>query len=66
MRPLRLLAAAAALVASAPRPISAQVPTVDTSGAAAVIDQALNHSQVMENLQYLTDVIGPRLTGSVT
>ena len=65
MRPLRLLAAAAALVASAPRPISAQVPTVDTTGAAAVIDQALNHSQVMENLQYLTDVIGPRLTGSV-
>src|SRR2546425_9269571 len=28
------------------------------------IDEALNRSQVMRNLQYLADVIGPRLTGS--
>lgn len=64
MRPFRLLAAAAALVVSAPRSVHAQELTVDTAGAGALIDQALNHSQVMENLQYLTDVIGPRLTGS--
>ncbi len=27
-------------------------------------DQAFNHSEVVETLQYLTDVIGPRLTGT--
>src|SRR5690349_10728558 len=27
-------------------------------------DEGLNHSHVMEILEYLTDVIGPRLTGS--
>ena len=45
-------------------PASAQELAVDTSGAAALIDQALSHSAVMQNLEYLTDVIGPRLTGS--
>lgn len=43
-------------------PLGAQ--TVDTSGAGAVIDQALHHSMVMKNLEHLSDVIGPRLTGS--
>src|SRR5258706_693895 len=38
--------------------------TVDTTGVGALIDQGMNKSQVMKNLQYLTDVIGPRLTGS--
>jgi hypothetical protein len=37
---------------------------VDTAGAGRLIDEAMNRSQVMRNLQYLTDVIGPRLTGS--
>jgi len=41
-----------------------QGPTVDTTGAGLLIDEALNRSEVMQNLQYLTDVIGPRLTGS--
>src|SRR3954469_19676355 len=27
-------------------------------------DEGINHSQVMQTLSYLTDVIGPRLTGS--
>lgn len=27
-------------------------------------DEALNHSQIMETVGYMTDVIGPRLTGS--
>jgi len=61
-----IVAAAAAFAALCAHPASAagQDLTVDTTGAAALIDQALNHSAVMENLQYLTDVIGPRLTGS--
>lgn len=44
-------------------PLAAQTG-VDTAGAGVLIDQALNHSEVMKNLEYLTDVIGPRLTGS--
>jgi hypothetical protein len=44
-------------------PLGAQT-TVDTSGAGAIISQAMHHSEVMKNLEYLTDVIGPRLTGS--
>ena len=38
--------------------------TVDTAGAGALIDEGMNRSEVMQNLEYLTDVIGPRLTGS--
>ena len=37
---------------------------MDTAGVGAVLDQALNHSEVMQNLAYLSDMIGPRLTGS--
>jgi carboxypeptidase Q len=37
---------------------------VDTSGAGALIAQAMNRSEVMPNLQHLGDVIGPRLSGS--
>lgn len=51
------------LLALAATPLAAQTG-VDTSGAGALIDQAMNKSQVMANLGYLTDVIGPRLTGS--
>ena len=61
-----VFAAAAAVVALSahPAPAAAQDLVVDTTGAAALVDQALSHSAVMQNLQYLTDVIGPRLTGS--
>jgi carboxypeptidase Q len=31
---------------------------------ARIIDEGMNHSQVMQTLSYLSDVIGPRLTGS--
>ncbi|PWU12120.1 MAG: peptidase M28 [Verrucomicrobia bacterium] len=31
---------------------------------AQIIEEGINHSQVMTNLGYLTEVIGPRLTGS--
>src|SRR5207244_84815 len=46
------------------RPAGGPTPTVDSSGAGVLIDQALTRSQAMANLQHLTDVIGPRLTGS--
>src|SRR3989442_7622026 len=60
----RSAAAAVLLAALAPGPLAGQTPSVDTSNASVLIDQGLTHSQVMPNLQYLSDVIGPRLTGS--
>jgi hypothetical protein len=54
-----ILLAAAALAA----PLEAQ-STVDTAGSGALIAEALERSEVMENLRYLSDVIGPRLSGS--
>jgi carboxypeptidase Q len=44
-------------------PLAAQ-STVDTTGAGALIGQAMDHSEVMANLEHLTDIIGPRLSGS--
>ncbi|HYT04015.1 MAG TPA: M20/M25/M40 family metallo-hydrolase [Gemmatimonadales bacterium] len=70
MNRIRRLAAATLLVALLYRPAPAapaapaQDVSVDTSGAGTLIDQALNHSEVMQNLQHLSDFIGPRLTGS--
>src|SRR5215208_3631347 len=43
--------------------LEAQTP-VDTAGVGAVVVQAPDHSEVMQNLQHLSDVIGPRLSGS--
>ncbi len=39
-------------------------PFVDTTAIAAIKDEALKHSEVMQTLSYLTDVYGPRLTWS--
>jgi hypothetical protein len=44
-------------------PLDAQ-SRVDTAGAGVLIAQAMNRSEVMQNLQHLGDVIGPRLSGS--
>ncbi len=44
--------------------LRSQQPTVDTAGVGALIDEGMNRSEAMKNLAYLTDVIGPRLTGS--
>ena len=46
--------------------IAAQSPTerVDLDAIQKIRDQGLNRSQVMDHLFYLTDVYGPRLTGS--
>jgi carboxypeptidase Q len=52
-----------ALLFAAPAALAAQ-STVDTAGAGALIAQAMDHSEVMANLRQLTDVIGPRLSGS--
>ncbi|HET9727720.1 MAG TPA: hypothetical protein VFP28_12445, partial [Gemmatimonadales bacterium] len=45
-------------------PAAASAQTVDTSGAGAIIAEARDHSEVMANLRELSDVIGPRLSGS--
>jgi carboxypeptidase Q len=44
-------------------PLAAQ-SAVDTAGVRRLLDQAMNRSEVMQNLQHLSDVIGPRLSGS--
>src|SRR5690242_21929452 len=44
-------------------PLPAQ-STVDTTGTGSLIDQAMHHSEVMQNLEYLSDNIGPRLSTS--
>jgi len=42
--------------------IAQQAPTVDVS--AAIRKEGMEHSQIMNTLHYLTDLYGPRLTGS--
>jgi carboxypeptidase Q len=44
-------------------PVAAQ-SVLDTAGVGKLVDHAMNRSEVMRNLQYLSDVIGPRLSGS--
>ena len=61
---LPVLAATAVFAVCSVRPVFGQDLVVDTTGAGVLIDEALNRSEVMQNLQYLSDVIGPRLTGS--
>src|ERR687897_1923896 len=51
------------LALSTAAPLAAQ-SRVDTTGTGVLIDQAMNRSEVMQNLQHLSDVIGPRLSGS--
>src|SRR5437870_6922122 len=51
--------------ALAQQPQGSQQPQLDPNDPIAKIrDEGLNRSQVMQTLSYLTDVIGPRLTGS--
>jgi carboxypeptidase Q len=44
-------------------PLQAQ-SAVDTAGAGTLVAEALERSEVMKNLRHLSDVIGPRLSGS--
>lgn len=58
-RTLLILAAAALLTL----PLSAQEP-VDLSMVTRIREEGFQRSQVLETVRHLTDVIGPRLTGS--
>jgi hypothetical protein len=54
---------------AAPAPLPAPIAPdpnekLDDAALAKIRDEGLNRSQVMATLSYLTDVIGPRLTGS--
>jgi hypothetical protein len=53
-------------IAPAPTPSAEPAPpaTTSTDPIVRIRDEGLNRSQVMQTLSYLTDVIGPRLTGS--
>src|SRR5581483_9316149 len=63
-----LLAVMPALVAVGPAtsaPDAQAAPTVDPLALdKKILDEAKNGSQIMANLTYLSDMIGPRLTGS--
>ncbi|HEY4129703.1 MAG TPA: M20/M25/M40 family metallo-hydrolase [Gemmatimonadaceae bacterium] len=61
-----ILALTVRLAAQQPAPIAQRAVTVPTNDAliAKMIDEGTNHSHVSADLEYLTDVIGPRLTGS--
>jgi hypothetical protein len=56
-------AALLALFLLVPHSVDAQY-SVDTTGAGRLIAEAMDGSEVMANLMHLSDVIGPRLTGS--
>jgi carboxypeptidase Q len=60
-----LFALALTIIAPSPR-ILAQLPpeTVDLAVLNRIKEEELSHSQIMDTVGYLTDVIGPRLTGS--
>src|SRR5256885_98764 len=68
LRRVLLCVFAAVLVLSAVREGSAKPATDDTDALAAadaaILSEIREHSQAMENLEYLSDEIGPRLTGS--
>lgn len=50
--------------ATAPQAMQPSQEQVDLEMINRIRDEGFNHSQVMETLGYMTDVIGPRLTGS--
>ena len=59
-------ACAAMLYAVSPMAASAQVPAerVDSAMIEKIKEEGMQRSKVMESISYLTDVHGPRLTGS--
>jgi carboxypeptidase Q len=66
-RRVAMLVCVAALVLAGVRVGSAKPATDDTNAFAAdaqILGEIRGHSQAMENLEYLSDEIGPRLTGS--
>src|SRR5258705_11146814 len=61
--PTRSLLALALLTALA-APVSAAEEAVDLEMVTRIRDEGFTHSQVMDTVGHLTDVIGPRVTGS--
>lgn len=64
LRSPRGLLAGVLLSAAIAAPALAQDEAVDQAAVAKIRDEAFNRSQVMTLMSYLTDVHGPRLTGS--
>lgn len=64
MRLFSLLLILAGIAPAAPAQSPSAQPAVDTAGVGKLVDQAMNRSEVMRNLEYLGDMIGPRLSGS--
>jgi hypothetical protein len=61
---MRLFFCALAILATAVTQNPAPAERLDRDALAKIRDEALNRSQLMETVSYLTDVVGPRLTGS--
>ena len=59
-----LTLASAMLLAASPTRAQSPAETVDLNAVSRIRDMALNHSQIADTVGYLSDVIGPRLTGS--
>jgi hypothetical protein len=59
-----ILAAAAVTLSPFGGLLWAQAPAAKDDPIAKIKEEGLNHSQVMKTLSYLTDVIGPRVTGT--
>ncbi|KQY75068.1 M20/M25/M40 family metallo-hydrolase [Brevundimonas sp. Root1423] len=64
MRLAALLSATALALTAVPLATSAAAQDVDRVAVNGIIDQGLNHSQVMQTAAYLTDRIGGRMTNS--
>src|SRR5881397_3038507 len=64
MTRLRIIGASFVLLVAVPILAQISQEPVDLDGIYKIKDEGLNRSQVMETLSYLTDVHGPRLTGS--
>ena len=61
---MRRFAAAAFLVFASAYPFAQGQDGADLGAISRIRDEATRHSQLMETVRYLTDVYGPRLTGS--
>lgn len=59
----RFARAAVAMLIAAPTIVHAQ-EKIDAATLARIRDEGMNRSQVMDHMVWLTDVLGPRLTGS--
>src|SRR5215208_661251 len=55
-----------ALMVALPAVIGAQAEKIDLPTLAKIRDEGLNRSQVMDHMIWLSDIYGPRLTGSPT